>query len=674
MKLILHCLFFLYTIAFSSSITAQKKSSASFGKVSPKDFEIASPIIDSSSNAVIIADVAFSRFAPNSRQTDFAIEFSRFTRIKILSRNGYDIATVQIPLYIDKEEQEELTSLKAYTYSMRNGSVIKVALDEGNVYTEKVDKNHIIKKFTLPAVSEGCIIEFAYSIKSGFYFNLQDWYFQNKYPTLWSEYTVEIPQFFKYMFLAAGKIEYHINESKDIVDAFPFYTKSGFNAKNGNTSQDAAYTIRADVRRYRWVMKDIPAIKIEPFVFSFQNHINSIQFQLAEIQYPNQSPTKIMSDWNVVIERLMNSEDFGFPLQQVHPWLSNEVGRLIEDSMSELTRARVVFEYIRDHFTSNDEHGIYLKNPLKKIYEQKNGSVAEINLLLISMLKKAGVKTVPVILGTRENGITHKDYPLLDRYNYVIAAVFIDTANIFLDASKRNMAFGKIPANCYNGYARMIYENSESFYLSPDDLLDARVVSVILNENEKGLIASYTCSMGYFESLQTRNVVAESGLENYKKQIAAQHETTIANIELKNIRDIDKNLTLEYNIHIPIDKANTIYFTPLLSAGIKSNPFKSNERYHPIELPHKVDETYVLNLQIPEGYIIDELPASARILLNEDEGMYEYLVRQNGENIQLKSRLVLYKATFMSHDYSALRDFYASIIKKQNEMIVLKKK
>jgi len=674
MKFIPHYFLILFGIALTGNISAQKKSHATFGKISPKDFDIASSIIDSNSNAVIMADVAFSRFTSNSKQTDFAILFERFTRIKILNKNGYDVATVQIPLYVDKEEQETLTSLKAFTYSLKDGSIIKVPFDAENVYTEKVDKNHVMKKFTLPNISEGCIIEFAYSIKSEFYFNLQDWFFQNKYPTLWSEYAVEIPHFFKYMFLGAGKTEYHINETKDIVDAFPFYTKSGFNAKNGVSTQDAAYTIKADVRRYRWVMKEIPAIPIEPFVFSILNHINSIQFQLAEIQYANQTPTKIMSDWPTVIEGLISNENFGLPFQQVHPWMNSEVSRLIQDSMSELTRARTIYEYIRDNFTCNENPGIYLSNPLKKVYDQRTGSVAEINLLLICMLKKAGVRSVPVILGTREYGVTHQHYPLLDRYNYVLAAIFIDTANIFLDATKRHIAFGKIPANCYNGYARMIYPNSESIFLSPDNLVDTRIVSVFLTGNDKALEGSYTSNMGYFESVEARNRIAQSGMESFRKGMPARQDIEITNITLKHLKDVDNNLALICDVRVPLDGAGAIYFAPLIGFEIENNPFQSAKRYHPVELPYKIDQTYTLNFQIPEGYNIEEVPASLRIMLNDNEGMYEYLIRVNGNEIQLRSRLVLYKATFMSQDYSALRDFYAAIINKQNEMIVLKKK
>ena len=71
--------------------------------------------------------------------------------------------------------------------------------------------------------------------------------------------------------------------------------------------------------------------------------------------------------------------------------------------------------------------------------------------------------------------------------------------------------------------------------------------------------------------------------------------------------------------------------------------------------------------------VIYEPTSYAKILLNETEGMFEYIIRQNGQNIQLRCKIVLYKSTFPSEDYAALRDFYTSIIQKQHEQIVFKR-
>jgi hypothetical protein len=94
----------------------------------------------------------------------------------------------------------------------------------------------------------------------------------------------------------------------------------------------------------------------------------------------------------------------------------------------------------------------------------------------------------------------------------------------------------------------------------------------------------------------------------------------------------------------------------------KENPFKAAQRSYPVEMPYCIDETHVLNMQIPTGYQVDELPKQAKVTLNDDEGMFEYLIQQAGDRIQLRCRIKLNKANFLPQDYETLRNFFAFVL------------
>ncbi len=79
-------------------------------------------------------------------------------------------------------------------------------------------------------------------------------------------------------------------------------------------------------------------------------------------------------------------------------------------------------------------------------------------------------------------------------------------------------------------------------------------------------------------------------------------------------------------------------------------------------------------MEIPDGYVVDELPKQTKVLFNDDEGFFEYLIAKSGDNIQFRSRIKLNKANFKPEDYASLRDFFGFIVKKQGEQIVFKKK
>jgi hypothetical protein len=118
---------------------------------------------------------------------------------------------------------------------------------------------------------------------------------------------------------------------------------------------------------------------------------------------------------------------------------------------------------------------------------------------------------------------------------------------------------------------------------------------------------------------------------------------------------------------------DVIYFNPLLNEAMKKNPFTSAERKYPVEMPYTFDETFILEMEVPKGYKVDELPKSVRYKFNEDEGVFEYIFAKTAEKVQMRCRMAIFKANFAQDDYEALREFFSFAIKKQGEQIVFKK-
>ena len=114
---------------------------------------------------------------------------------------------------------------------------------------------------------------------------------------------------------------------------------------------------------------------------------------------------------------------------------------------------------------------------------------------------------------------------------------------------------------------------------------------------------------------------------------------------------------------------------PMFGEGYKDNPFKSAERFYPVEMPYAIDETYSLQMEVPTGYEVDELPKSLVVKLDEqDDGIFEYRISQSGRQISLRSRVRFNRAYYLPEEYEMLREFFSLIVKKQNEQIVFKKK
>ncbi|MHA4807710.1 DUF3857 domain-containing protein [Flavitalea flava] len=673
MNLIKQSLFILACLALGQATGfAQEKSPAKFGKISPADFDLSKNIFDTGATAVVIADIGNSEFEGNVKGW-FSLKFKHFKRIKILNKNGFGAATVEIPLYANGNAVEKLEGLKAVTYNLENGKVVETRLEDKSIFTDKVNKNLVEKKFTFPAIKEGSIIEYTFTQSSDFLFNLQPWAFQSEYPCIWSEYEVDMPKFFQYVTITQGNNPYSINTNSSRRVNFRM-TEPGGAERNEN------YSFEDEVVDHRWVMKNVPALKEERFTTTLNNYIAKIEFQLSRYNFPNMATKDIMGNWSSLSEGFMKDEDFGLDLNKSNSWLNDTLKLITKGASGKKEKAVKIFNYVRDHFTCTDHASKYLSRPLKTTFKEKNGNVADLNLLLAAMLIHEGITTDPVILSTRAHGFTHEIYPLQNRFNYVICQALIDSSLYYLDASHSWIGFGHLPPYCYNGHARVINKDQPTpVYFDADSITEGKTTMVfITNGGSKGVFSgTFQTVPGYFESCQVREKVHEKGEKVFFKAIQSAYtsETEISHPAIDSIKMQDMPVAVSYDFKISNDSnENLIYFNPLLSEGYKENPFSSAERRYPVEMDCATDETYIFNMEIPDGYTVDELPKSTKVLFNEDEGFFEYLVAKDENNIQLRSRIKLKKANFKPEDYATLRDFYGFIVKKQSEQIVFKKK
>jgi hypothetical protein len=198
----------------------------------------------------------------------------------------------------------------------------------------------------------------------------------------------------------------------------------------------------------------------------------------------------------------------------------------------------------------------------------------------------------------------------------------------------------------------------------------------IVNGGNHKIEGSYSSSLGYMESKDLRNDVTTANQEEYFKGLkkSFSYEVDMINTSIDSLTKYDYPVQVKYNFSFNFNEDDElVYFDPFFGEKIKENPFKAAERNYPVERPYCVNQTYVLNMDVPEGYVVDEFPKSARVKLNDDEGLFEYMIGLAGNHIQLRSILNIKKANFPPEDYQTLRDFFSHVVKKQAEQIVFKK-
>ncbi len=645
-----------------------QKNKFNLSDIAPADFATKIYPIDSSAQAVILYDGGSAKYVSDNASW-FNIIYTYKKRIRLLNKNAFDLATVEIPLRKGDRAEDKIEKLEAYTYTLENGSVVKTKLDKESLFRDKASKNFTIQKFTFPNLKEGCIIEYVYSISSPNATYLNGWRFQDKYPVLKSEYEVSIPTLFNFIYIVGGYYDLKPKVLSNETETFTLRLSD-----DGAYSRTELFNYKADIVYSKWSVENLAALKKENYTTTIENHISKINFQLKSLDYPNSPPKPYMSTWGGLVTDLMKDEEFGASLSERNNWMEDDLAKLIVKN-DELATAKNIYKYVRDNFSCTDHDSKYMTGTLKKAYQAKKGNVAEVNLVLVAMLRKAGIFADPVLLSTRDNGHANELYPIIGKFNYVIVKARPGAKEVLLDASLKKLGFDHLPAYCYNGSGRIISDQPYLVTLSSDSLNESKFTSILINNDDDGkkITGTFISNLGPVESYDLRTELASSDKNEYFKKIKAGFtDTEISNELLDSLNNPDENISVGYDFSLKFDE-DIVYYNPLMGENYKTNPFTALTRNYPVEMPFKIDELIVLNMEVPKGYKIEELPKSVKLSLNDTEGMFEYLVKSDGKMIQLKCSIQLNKANFEPEDYQTLRDFFAYIVNKEGEQFVFKK-
>ena len=339
--------------------------------------------------------------------------------------------------------------------------------------------------------------------------------------------------------------------------------------------------------------------------------------------------------------------------------------------------ARAIFKFVRDHFKAVKSHSFLTTQTLKETYENRSGNSADINLLLVSMLRYKDIGAVPAILSTSENGHAELEYPIPEEYNYLICVAEIDGRQVLLDGSNPNCSYGILPSNCYNGGARTLNNAfSQKIDLTPELVTENSRTNVFVTSDENHLLSGgLTINCSHQKSFELRKDARKDSLKSYFTEI--RHSVPEAGISNEGTDDLG-NPDLPVTVHCDLDfktspKPERIYFDPVVFFSFQTNPFSESKRRYPVELPYKIDNVYLLNMDIPKGYRVEEMPESTVIRLNDSEAIFEYTIEKKENDLQLQMRIRLNKTYFTPEEYTGLQNYISSIQKKESQRIVFQR-
>ncbi len=654
-----------------------QKAPAKFGDVSMEELKMTTYDPDTSAAAVILVDYGQSSLEYN-QEKGFRVVFERLRRIKILRKEGLGYADYSIQTYRSGDNDEKISALKAVTYNLVDGKISETKMKSESVFKEVVDKNHDLTKFTLPNVKEGSVIEYSYRLSSDFVFNYKGWQFQYDIPVVLTEYRASFPEWFHYDKYTQGYVIFDVNEHKTTAGSIILrirQDRSG-DLRGGNA---AASTEKLDFQehRYRWVAKNVPAFKAEPFITTEKDYLSRINFELAFTQFPQQPMKRYMGTWEDINKFYADNSDF---LGEVTG--NGHLKKLTEDLTAGLATPEEKIVAIHSHVKRTVEWNRvstdFTSSNLKKVLDGRKGNSAEINLLLASMLDKAGFVVEPVLISTRDHGFIREHIPVSTQFNHVLVLVAFGDKRMLLDATEPLLPADILPERCLNGKGFVISKAGGRWIDIKSPVKTRAVHQLALKLLADGQLEG-NMSMEYtgYKALNERKKLLVRGEEEYVKQLLAGREWEISKQNFENLKDIGQSLKENFELQInnhTTTAGDVIYINPIVIGQMTSNPFKLEKREYPVDFGFPSDEVYVLKFEIPDGYDIDEMPQSKIMMLPQNASRYVYSVSRLGNTISVTSSFSINKSLFTQMEYSDLREYFNQVVAKQSEQIVLKKK
>lgn len=651
-----------------------QKAPFKFGNVPIEDLKMTRYEKDSAASAVILGDYGISSIIYTQSSGDWTVKFERVQRIKILTQDGYDQANFEIPLYHSGVDNEKLSDLKVITHNLENGKDIETKMKSDAVFEEKYDQNLTLKKFTASNVREGSIIEVTYEITSDFIHYFRDWEFQSTVPVVWSEYRANIPEFFNYSQYMQGYITLAANEKKINPKSITLITKerTGTRVSTTNYSSDE---IRFNEAAFRWVAQDVPGFKEEPFMTTAVDYMSKINFELASVKFPDQPTQPMMGTWNDLNKSFLESEYFGGPVKG-SLFLKKVTEEVVSNAASSQDKIIAIYNFVKSSIEWDGTYRKYLESNFKKPLDEKKGSSAEINLLLVAMFQRAGLKASPVIISTRNHGFIREEVALSSQFNYVIALVELDGKQILVDATDRMLPITLLPERCLNGKGFIISEESPG-WVSLSAPKSKIYANAELNFSSAGeLTGKISITNDGYDAYALRRAYLKKGEADYIKDFSHGHSWEISKSSFENIKNISESVKEQHEFtHTEsFGDAGILYINPLVHLQVDKNPFKLEERIYPVDFGKATERTLICKINIPENFVADELPKPKIVMLPNNGGKFTYNVQAMGNTINVISILTINQSLFSQVEYKSVREFFNLVVAKHAEQIVLKKK
>ena len=645
----------------TAALTALAGLPAFAGNPQPPDWVLAAahagvPDYPATTLAVVLDDEETLTVSPDGHAT-----ILKRRVLKILRPQGRDFARIYVPIDRDRKLRSfHVWSIAAdgHPYTLKDNEIAEVGDDEyGMLY---VDLH--AKAARAPAADPGAIVAYEYERTMRPYVQEYTWDFQDSIPTLHSVFDLILPSDWHYS--AAAR--------KD----------SGVVA-----SQPA-------VGHYRWQIDHVSGIDTEdvPMVPDFGSMAGRLVVRYSRDSQPTgDARWTSVGDWYTTLAT---------PSAQVTPEIAATAKGLVAGQSDFTARMQSIANYMQRNIRYvGIEIGIggYRPHTADEVFRNRYGDCKDKATLLRAMLESIGTHSTWVLVDTRR-GFVDPNVPSIDG-NHAIAAIEVPDGYsnpllesvVTLKSGKRYLIFdptnewipiGQIPPYEQGSYGILAEGGQSQLIALPvmppaDDRIEHTIHAQLAADGS--LEASVVEQRFGYAAERMRITFSEGSQQQQHDALEKRLRADLSSVSIEklaahNPTDLGRPLEVDYTIRVSgyaRTAGNLLLVRPrIFGSDAWSLPHET--RTWPIDLHAVQTRTDHIDLALPPGYVVDELPDP--VSLDTDFASYHSAVTADAIALHYTREYTVKQLQLDASRYDDLRKFSERIAYDEAASAVLKKK
>lgn len=567
-----------------------------------------------------------------------------YKRIKIFNETGRKYATVTIPYY----RQEKISDIRARVI-LGNGETVDM---KAHTVADLPGPGRYgkIKKFTIPGVEDGSIIEYQYKTTSENIFYLYPWFFQGHDFTLSSTLTLTVPKEFQYK----GSF---VN-----LDLQPESSQERWIDGRGTT--------------YTWTVRNLPGVREEPLSRPAQNRRGGMNFTWVSFN-TSRGRYSLLEDWKDVDEIYREHYASRMARRGAIPAVVDSLTSGIDDPREKVAR---IFDYVQRNIRYTPMSFIgSTGNYSGRILARKRGESIDMSVLLCTMLDQAEIRAYPAMIAPWDGMPFTPSMPTPVQFERVVTYVPLEGGeSIWLDPTFTGTPSGVIPWQ-NQGVSALVLDGSGRITKTPTTThMNQAERDLALKMNADGsfsaegsILASGEMATGY------RRVYAFNDDEDREQTFRNRIQRYVSDVSLSKLEYNDQTsgatpVTMAFSFQgtgLATAAGSRLLVSPSVFGRIDEEVLPDTERESPVHVGPAERTLDRVTLVPPEGYAVESLPTT--VLVRAPFGRFMASYRKTEEGVLYTRQYALNHAYISVPLYQELRSFFNRISESDQQQVVL---